>query len=123
MNRLKPYFKVHTLIIMYFKLLYTFIFLNIKHFFMKKISSSLLAILFMALTINIASANNDCTSSQYGQGKAPVQTNCVVSETGFQLFGILWWSNFYDGVSMCCASVMDCEKTCDGDNETVCHRV
>lgn len=80
-------------------------------------------ILFSILTMGLVAGNNDCKSSQYGQGKAAVQSNCVVSATGFQLLGQLWWATFEDGMAMCCASVMDCNKTCDADNETVCHPV
>ena len=67
--------------------------------------------------------NNDCTNSQYGEGKATVETNCVVSSTGFSFGGVLWWGTFHDGVAKCCASVMDCSKTCNRDDETVCHGV
>ena len=80
-------------------------------------------ILFSTLgATNLASANNDCTSSQYGQGKVHLETNCVVSDTGFEASGVIWWANFYDGVAVCCQSVMDCNKSCDKDNEQVCRK-
>jgi|GEM_PF-6241676 len=91
---------------------------------MKKLRILSLMLVMLTMSTGLILGNNDCKSSQYGQGKAAVQTNCVVSSTGFQLFGsVLWWGTFEDGMAMCCVSVMDCNKTCDQTNETVCHPV
>ncbi|MFT6827409.1 MAG: hypothetical protein ACI9Z3_001400 [Roseivirga sp.] len=93
----------------------------------KNLSRIVMLILFMTCvgmpTVFSRNANNnDCINSQYGEGKATVETNCVVSSTGWS-WSQLWWSTFDDGVAKCCASVMDCSKTCDRDDETVCHGV
>lgn len=95
-----------------------------KHADMKNVIFKFgLVLILLAFYSNISNANNDCAEvSQYGQGKAPVETNCVVSETGFEAFGIIWWANFYDGVAICCQSVMDCSKSCDKDSEKVCRK-
>lgn len=95
---------------------------------LRKFNRVIVMVLFM-LSIGLPSVfsrninnNNDCKSSQYGEGKAAVETNCVISSTGWS-WTELWWSSFEDGMAKCCASVMDCAKTCDKDDESVCHRV